>query len=176
MRRQFVFVSLFTALGALPPAALATKAPKPARLQLTSPAFANRETIPTRFTCDGKDLSPPLNFGNIPTGTKSLALIVDDPDAPAGTWVHWLVWNIPPRTRHLAESSLPPEAKQGVNDWRRNEYGGPCPPAGRHRYVFRLYALDTILLLPATANRNELDRAMKKHILGSGTLLGTYQR
>ena len=176
MKRHLLLLSLLATSWILPQPAIARSTPKPAKLQLTSPAFANKETIPTRFTCDGKDLSPPLTFGPIPKGTRSLALIVDDPDAPAGTWVHWLVWNIPPQTRQLEESALPPEAKQGLNDWRRNEYGGPCPPTGKHRYLFRLYALDTVLLLPATANRSALDRAMKKHIIGSGTLLGTYQR
>lgn len=122
-------------------------------LQISSPAFDHGGAIPARFTCDGQDISPKLVFGAVPAGTRSLALIVDDPDAPVGTWVHWMVWNIPPQTRESGENSVPAGAVQGLNDWKRYRYGGPCPPSGTHCYFFKLYALDTTLTLPPAPPR-----------------------
>jgi Raf kinase inhibitor-like YbhB/YbcL family protein len=145
-------------------------------LTITSPAFADQGAIPTRFTCDGQDLNPALLFGAAPAGTRSLALVVDDPDAPVGTWVHWVMWNIPPQTREVKEGSIPAGAVQGLNDWRRNHYGGPCPPSGTHRYFFKLYALDTTLNLPPATTKAGLEHAMQGHILAHGELLGTYRR
>ena len=145
-------------------------------LLIASPAFGPNATIPSKFTCDGPDLSPPLRFENIPEQTRSLALIVDDPDAPRGTWVHWVVWNIPPGTRELPENGLPGGALQGTNDFRTRKYGGPCPPAGKHRYFFKLYALDTILSLNPGSTKGQLEEAMKGHILDQAELVGLYER
>lgn len=145
-------------------------------LRISSPAFAHGEAIPARYTCDGQDTNPPLAVGDVPAGTRSLALIVDDPDAPMGTWVHWVMWNIPPESREIGENSVPAGAVQGVNSWKRNRYGGPCPPSGTHRYFFRLYALDTALTLAPTIASAALERAMAGHILATGELMGTYRR
>ena len=116
-----------------------------AELTLTSSAFTNNDYIPVKNTCEGAGQSPPLTIENVPAGTKSMVLIVDDPDAPGGTWVHWVVWNIAPRTRDIGEGTIPPEVREGVNSFKRHAYGGPCPPSGTHRYFFKLYALDTTL-------------------------------
>jgi len=147
-----------------------------ADLTITSPAFAHKDEIPARYTCDGEDINPALRIDAVPDRAKALALIVDDPDAPAGTWVHWVVWNIPPQTREMRENGLPAEAVQGLNDWKRNRYGGPCPPSGTHRYFFRLYALDTVLNLAATTSKAALLRAMEGHVIAQGELMGTYRR
>lgn len=160
----------------MPAIPMAKEAIKMADLSITSPAFAHKTAIPERYTCDGRDINPPLLIDAVPGGTKSLALIVDDPDAPAGTWVHWVVWNIPPQTREIRESSLPAGAVQGLNGWKRNGYGGPCPPSGIHRYIFRLHALDSILKLPPAATKADLERAMQGHIIAQGELMGTYRR
>ena len=153
-------------------------------LNLTSTAFAHESVIPRRYTCDGDDISPPLSWSGVPTGTRSLALIVDDPDAPNPaapkiTWVHWVVYNLPPEVGGLAEAmdetTLPSGARQGSNDWKRNAFGGPCPPIGRHRYFHKLYALDCLLDDLRPANKAGLERAMQGHILAQATLIGTYQ-
>lgn len=145
-------------------------------LKITSEAFTDKGTIPAKYTCDGQDVSPPLAFDAVPAGTRSLALIVDDPDAPVGTWVHWVLWNIPPETRAVGENSVPAGALQGKNDWKRNSYGGPCPPSGSHRYFFRLYALDATLELGPSTTKADLERAMAGHILARGELMGSYRR
>lgn len=145
-------------------------------LSITSPAFSQNGMIPKRYTCDGADVSPPLVIGNVPEGTKSLALIVDDPDAPAGTWVHWVVWNIDPGTREIPENTLPPGALQGTTDFGKQKYGGPCPPSGTHRYFFKLYALNSPLALPAGARKARLEEAMEGHLLGKAELIGLYRR
>jgi Raf kinase inhibitor-like YbhB/YbcL family protein len=144
-------------------------------LTITSPAFTDGGAIPVRYTCDGPDISPPLAIAAIPSETSSLALIVDDPDAPAGTWVHWIVWNIPADTRNVNEGHVPAGAKQGLNDWRRNSYNGPCPPSGTHRYFFKIYALDKTLDLPQSATKAALERAMEGHILAQGRLMGRFR-
>ncbi len=145
-------------------------------LTISSPAFKHNEHIPKKFTCDGSDVSPQLLIGNIPAGTKSLALIVDDPDAPRGTWVHWVVWNISPDTKEIREGAVPSGALQGMNDFRQLDYGGPCPPSGTHRYFFKLYALDTLLSLGGGASKANLERAMEGHILARAELVGLYSR
>jgi Raf kinase inhibitor-like YbhB/YbcL family protein len=145
-------------------------------MTLSSPAFQGNGLIPSKHTCDGRDTSPPLSIGNMPEGTKSLALIVDDPDAPAGTWVHWVVWNIPPGTREIPEGSAPAGAAQGLNDFRKRGYGGPCPPSGTHRYFFKLYALDSRLDPGRDATKADLESAMKGHLLGKAELVGIYSR
>jgi len=150
-------------------------------MELKSPAFAHGAPIPLEYTCDGKDISPPLSFTGTAPGTRSLALIADDPDAPVGTWIHWVAWNIPAGAGSLPANLPKKEAlqdgtRQGINDFQSAGYGGPCPPSGTHRYFFRLYALDVTLDLPATTIRKDLDRAMRGHILAQAELLGTYSR
>jgi Raf kinase inhibitor-like YbhB/YbcL family protein len=151
-------------------------------LQLESSVFRTGEDIPRRYTCDGDDVSPPLSWSERPEGTQSLALLCDDPDAPAGTWTHWVLFNIPPAKRSLPEGIPPNEVIEGLgvhgsNSWRRVGYGGPCPPRGpAHRYQFKLVALDTMLELPAGASKEDLERALRGHILAEGELMGRYGR
>jgi Raf kinase inhibitor-like YbhB/YbcL family protein len=151
-------------------------------LALTTTAFTNGGAIAKKYTCDGADLSPALNWSGVPAGAQSLALITDDPDAPMGTWTHWIIWNIPASATALPEGVpasdvLDNGARQGRNDFRRIGYGGPCPPPGRpHRYFFRLYALDTRLDLKAGSARSQLEAAMKSHVLSQAELMGTYGR
>lgn len=150
-------------------------------LNVLSTAFTHSGMIPKQYTCDGKDTSPPLAWTSVPDRTKSLALICDDPDAPRGTWVHWVLFNIPADTKELTESvpaqeTLPNGAKQGRNDFGKIGYGGPCPPGGTHRYYFKLYALDTELNLSPGATKDQLLKAMEGHILAEGQLMGQYKR
>jgi Raf kinase inhibitor-like YbhB/YbcL family protein len=151
-------------------------------MKLESPTFPANGDIPARFTCDGQDISPPLSWDGLPEGTKSLALIVDDPDAPdpaapKRTWVHWVLYNLPPQLPGLPEAAAtPPGAAEGLNDWRRTGYGGPCPPIGRHRYIHKLYALDTVLPDLNRPDKARLEQAMQGHILGEARLIGFYQR
>jgi Raf kinase inhibitor-like YbhB/YbcL family protein len=154
-------------------------------MKLLSGAFAEGGEIPRRFTCEGENLSPPLAIQEVPSGTKSLALIVDDPDAPDPKaprvrWVHWVVYNLPPDTRSLPEAvkavDLPKGAVEGLNDWKRPGYGGPCPPIGRHRYVHALYALDKVLPAQGALSRDALLQAMEGHLLAKAELTGTYQK
>ncbi len=158
--------------------------PAPSPLTLTSPAFAQGEAIPSKYTCQGDDASPALQWSAPPAGTKSLALIVDDPDAPGGTWVHWVIYNIPPEAGELAEGAskgnaaefhLPKDTLQGPTSFGRSDYGGPCPPSGTHRYFFHLYALDIALNRPGLDKAALLD-AMKGHVLAAGELMGTYKQ
>ena len=152
---------------------------------LTSPAFANNAEIPKQYTCEGTDISPPLRSSEAPQGTKSFALIIDDPDAPDPraprmTWVHWVVYNIPAGAHDIPEnaanSGLPAGAKQGLNDWKRAGYGGPCPPIGRHRYFHKLYALDTVLPDVGRPTKAQLLDAIKGHVIAEAQLVGTYQK
>lgn len=154
-------------------------------LTLTSSAFAADGDIPATYTCDGNDISPPLSWSGIPPGTKSLALIVDDPDAPnpaapQRTWVHWVLYNLPPDCPGLPEGlragDLPPGAREGRNDWHRAGYGGPCPPIGRHRYVHKLYALDAMLPDLGHPTKSVLEQAMQHHVIARAELIGLYQR
>lgn len=152
-------------------------------MRMTSTAFSHEGAIPTVYTCEGKDISPPLAWNGLPTGTKSLVLIVDDPDAPDPaapkmTWVHWVLYNISPTTEGLLEGAkvLPEGTKEGVNDLKRTGYGGPCPPIGRHRYFHKLYALDAVLLDLKQPTKVQLEQAMKGHILAEAQLIGTYQK
>jgi len=142
-------------------------------LTITSPAFENNKSIPSKYTCDGDDVNPTLNIEGIPKETKSMVLIVDDPDAPMGTWDHWIVWNIPP-TNKIEENSVP--GTEGLNDFRKHSYGGPCPPSGTHRYFFKIYALDTKLDLNPNSRKKDVENAMKDHILAKGELVGLYSR
>ncbi|MCX7680378.1 MAG: YbhB/YbcL family Raf kinase inhibitor-like protein [Anaerolineae bacterium] len=148
---------------------------------LTSAAFAHESSIPVKYTCDGEDVSPPLQWDNPPPGTRSFALLMEDPDAPVGNWVHWVIYNLPARSRALpeavpAEAQLPDGGRHGQNSWGRLGYRGPCPPSGTHRYFFRLYALDTSLALRGEVTRDHLLQAMEGHILAQAELMGTYKR
>ena len=150
-------------------------------MKLTSSAFKTGGMIPRQYTCDGQDISPPLNWSDVPSGAKSLALIADDPDAPMGTWVHWVAWNIPVAAQALEENVpkrdvLPNGVKQGTSDFRRVGYGGPCPPSGTHRYFFRLYAVDTTFNLPSSTTKKDLEKAMQSHILEQAEVMGKYSR
>jgi Raf kinase inhibitor-like YbhB/YbcL family protein len=154
-------------------------------LVLSSSAFPPRGEIPTRHTCEGPDLSPPLSWSGLPAGTRSLALIVDDPDAPDPraprvTWVHWVVYNLPAAVSEISEGlrpqSLPAGARCGLNDWQKPAWGGPCPPVGRHRYFFKLHALDVVLPDLGAATKAELEQAMGSHVLARAELVGTYEK
>jgi Raf kinase inhibitor-like YbhB/YbcL family protein len=154
-------------------------------MKITSTAFAPMGSIPPRHTCEGDDVSPPLGFAGVPGGARSLALIVDDPDAPdprapKRTWVHWVLYDLPPGAAGLPEdaqpAALPAGTRQGKNDWGKTGWGGPCPPIGRHRYVFKLYALDTVLPDLGRPSKADLEKAMEGHVLERAELVGTYQK
>jgi hypothetical protein len=180
MRDPSIWLSCSAVLFFL--AACATEAASPPAIQLLSRAFQNGGPIPVRHTCQGEDLSPDLSWTGVPPGTLSLALICEDPDAPLGTWVHWVLYDMLPYETGLGEGvgptpRLPNTALQGVNSWKKTGYGGPCPPPGNaHRYFFRLYALDCKLGLSPGATRAQLLEAMKGHVLGQGEIMGTYRR
>lgn len=157
----------------------------PMTMKLFSPAFSEKGSIPAVYTCDGEDISPPLDWTGLPAETKSLALIVDDPDAPDPkapkmTWVHWVLYNIPPQANGLPEKiarqDLAPGTKEGLNDWKRKGYGGPCPPIGRHRYFFKLYAIDILLADLGLPTKSQLLKVMEGHVLDEAELIGTYKR
>jgi len=154
-------------------------------MRMTSTAFAHQAEIPAKYTCQGDNVSPPLTFADVPAEAKSLALIVDDPDAPDPaapkmTWVHWILYNLPPQTTGLPEAvsanALPRGTRAGTNDWKKTGYGGPCPPIGRHRYFHKLYALDTVLPDLKNPSKAALEKAMQGHILARAELVGTYQK
>ncbi|RKY25413.1 MAG: YbhB/YbcL family Raf kinase inhibitor-like protein [Planctomycetota bacterium] len=150
-------------------------------IKIISSAFEDGGMIPAKYTCDGEDISPPLRWDVVPEGTQSIALICDDPDAPVGTFVHWVLFNLPADTKELAENfpadeNLPNGAGQGITDFGRVGYGGPCPPSGTHRYFFKIYALDTKIDLPSRADKARLLKAMEGHIISRGQLIGKYKR
>lgn len=169
--------------GAVPTSGTATDTPKQStmplqktsQLTLRSPAFPHEGLIPAKYTCDGDDVSPPLAVDGLPAGTVSLVLIADDPDAPGGTWDHWVAFNVPPTTSRIGEGEKP-QGTAGKNSWGLAGYGGPCPPSGEHRYLFRLYALDTSLRIGAGAAKAAVLEAMQGHVLESSTLMGRYAR
>lgn len=146
-----------------------------AKMKVTSSAFQGGANIPSKFSCDGANSSPPLQISDVPSEAKSLVLIVDDPDAPSGLFTHWAVWNISPQTSTIAEGSVP-KGVQGTNDFGKSGYGGPCPPSGTHRYYFKIFALDRELDLPFGAKRSQLDAAIKEHVIAQGELMGRYSR
>lgn len=170
-----VFTAILTSGAAL--------ARQEGNMRISSTAFSNQSAIPVLYTCEGKDVSPPMAWSDLPAEAKSLALIVDDPDAPDPaapkmTWVHWVLYNLPADSGGLPEGvkALPAGTKEGVNDWKRTGYGGPCPPIGRHRYFHKLYALDTMLPDLKQPTKVKLEEAMKGHIIGEAQLVGTYQK
>lgn len=142
-------------------------------MKITSSVFKHHALIPAKYTCQGDNINPPLSIADIPEGTQTLALINDDPDAPMGTWDHWVLFNIEP-VKKIAENTAP--GTQGKNSWGRHEYGGPCPPSGTHRYFFKLYALDSLLELPEGATKHEVEEAMEGHILAQAELIGLYKK
>jgi Raf kinase inhibitor-like YbhB/YbcL family protein len=146
-----------------------------AKMKITSSAFQEGASIPSKFSCDGSNTSPPLQIAEVPSGAKSLVLIVDDPDAPSGLFTHWAVWNVSPQINAIAEGSAP-KGVRGTNDFGKSGYGGPCPPSGTHRYYFKIFALDRELDLPFGAKRGQLDEAMKGHVVAQGELMGRYSR
>ncbi len=151
----------------------ATRAVDYKQLKVSSTAFNFEGMIPLKYTCDGINVNPPLDIENIPEEAKCLVLIIDDPDAPGGTWVHWIIWNIPV-THHIKENQV--YGIEGINDFQQNHYGGPCPPTGTHRYLFKVYALNALIDLPATANKVQLEKLMSENIIAFGELIGVYKR
>jgi Raf kinase inhibitor-like YbhB/YbcL family protein len=180
-----LFAVFYAALLSGVVSAAETPIPAGQAMKLESTAFSHLGEMPMRFTCDGGDITPALNWSGLPARTQSLALIVDDPDAPDPqapkmTWVHWVLYNLPADTGGLPEAlkadTLPAGTRQGLNDWKRTGYGGPCPPIGQHRYVHKLYALDTVLPDLGQPNKFKLEQAMQGHVLGKAELIGVYQR
>jgi len=174
------FSSMLLLLAFLMPS---TRGDQAMSLVITSPEFSSMGDIPARFTCEGRDLSPPLVFAGAPDGTRSLALIADDPDAPDPaaprmTWVHWILYNLPAGAGGLEEAvkDLPDGTLEGLNDWKRTGYGGPCPPIGRHRYFFKLYALDVVLPDLGRPSKADLEQAMRGHVLAQAQLVGNYEK
>jgi Raf kinase inhibitor-like YbhB/YbcL family protein len=151
----------------------ATRAIDYKQLKVTSSVFDGNNFIPAKYGCEGADINPPLSIENIPGEAESLAIIVDDPDARAATWVHWVMWNIPV-THHLKENHVP--GVQGINDFGRQRYNGPCPPGGTHHYYFKIYALDCVLDIPEDSNKLQLEKAMSDHIIAFGEIIGLYTR
>jgi len=143
-------------------------------LVVRSPSFENGKVIPQKFTCDGEDVNPPLEIEGIPEQTKSLVIIMDDPDAPMGTFDHWVVWDIPPSMKRIKENTVP--GVEGLNDFGKHSYGGPCPPSGTHRYFFKVYALDTTLALAARSRKRDVEKTIREHIIAQGQLMGLYTR
>ncbi len=180
MKKYFYFIFLLAFLGAA-----CTQTEEPILLEpsltthtmnLSSNAFTNNGTVPVAYTCDGQNVNPPLQISGTPETAKSLVLIVDDPDAPRGTWVHWTVWNIDPKTTEIPANSVPAGSVQGLTDFGNNKWGGPCPPSGTHRYFFKIYALDVTLDLPVSAKKIDLESAMQGHVLDKAELIGLFQR
>jgi hypothetical protein len=149
---------------------------KTTTMKISSPTFQNNSAIPEKYTCDGENTNPPLEISEVPVKAQSLVLIVDDPDAPGGIWVHWTVWNIDPKTTKIGENSVPIKAVEGATSFGGTGYGGPCPPSGAHRYFFKLYALDATLDLSPQSDKTALGKAMEGHILDKAELIGLYSR
>jgi Raf kinase inhibitor-like YbhB/YbcL family protein len=182
-RNMLLALSLLVATTACERHTTAEASPMPTELTLESPAFADGKPIPSKYTCEGEDISPELRWSKAPEGTQSFALIVDDPDAPdpkrpKRTWVHWVLYEIPRDATGIPEAGkpLPPGTREGTNDWDRTGYGGPCPPIGEHRYFFKLYALDVALGDLSEPSKAELEDAMTGHILAKAELVGTYEK
>ena len=181
----FLAVAAVTIVCAVSMSANYLHAEEKMTLTLRSTAFTNGGEIPSKYTCEGEDIAPPLEWEGVPEKTRSLVLIIDDPDAPDPkaprmTWVHWVLYNIPPDTVGLPEGvtmvGLPPETEEGLNDWKRTGYGGPCPPVGRHRYFHKLYALDTILEGMDMPTKTQIETAMRWHVIAKTELVGTYKK
>ena len=155
---------------------MSQEAGKTGILKISSAVFENNKSIPKKYTCDGANGNPPLKVENVPREAKSLALILDDKDAPRGTYVHWILWGLHPGLQEIRENSVPEGAVQGRNDFQKNNYGGPCPPSRAHRYVFKVYALDVQLNLDPKSMKADLEKAMEGHVIARGELMGVYKR
>jgi len=180
-KKYYILFMLLFLLCGVGQNSIAQKGDEKMAITVTSSAFKEDGIIPAKYTCDGDNISPPLNWQQVPQGVKSFALISDDPDAPIGIWIHWVMWNIPAEANGLPEAvptspQLPDGSKQGVTSSRSHGYHGPCPPSGTHRYYFKVYALDTMLDLPDSSTKQNLLEAMKGHILAEGSLMGKYKR
>ncbi len=145
-------------------------------MKIKSSSFENNNSIPSKYTCDGEDINPPLEFSDIPDRCQGIALIMEDPDAPGGSWIHWLVWNVSPSSFYVKENSVPEGATQGVNSFGNNNYGGPCPPSGTHHYCFKAYALDQKINLDSGADKQDVQDQMEGHIIEEAELIGIYHR
>jgi hypothetical protein len=156
--------------------AIGQESGKTGGMKISSPAFEINGHIPGKYTCDGTNINPPLRIENVPQGAKSLALIFDDIDAPRGSYVHWILWNLDPGTKEIKENSVPEGSVQGLNDFNKIHYGGPCPPRRAHRYLFKVYALDSRLNLDSNSTKNDLEKAMRDHVIGEAQLTGVYKR
>jgi Raf kinase inhibitor-like YbhB/YbcL family protein len=174
--RSFVVILIAALLMISSSSATGKEGKKMGEFRISSPAFDTGGAIPSRYTCDDIDVNPPLLIENVPSAAKSLALVVDDPDAPAGTWVHWVVWNIDPAVSEIRENSVPKGGMEGINDFRKHAYGGPCPPSGTHRYFFKLYALDRTLSIATHSEKAHVEKAMSGHVIASAQLMGKYRR
>lgn len=175
MRRLIIYVLLLLSVF-LVPFGKAQETSKEGGLKISSSAFENNGHIPSKYTCDGANVNPPLKIENVPQGTKSLVLIFDDIDAPRGSYAHWILWNIDPEVKEIKENSVLEGAVQGTNDLKKCNYGGPCPPGRAHKYVFKIYALDTRLNLDANSTKTNLKKAMKGHVISHAQLMGVYKR
>ncbi len=176
-----IFIIIVLVLGVYfftksPKSDLQSYQPKTTIMKISSPMFQNNSAIPKKYTCDGENINPPLEISEVPVKAQSLVLIMDDPDAPSGTWVHWVIWNIDPKTTRIEENSVPIKAVEGTTSFGRTGYGGPCPPSGTHRYFFKLYTLDTKLDFSPSDKKDQLEEAMKNHILGYAEIIGLYSR
>ena len=145
-------------------------------MKISSAAFENNSFIPSKYTCEGQEINPPLEFKDVPEDTKSLALIVDDPDAPMKTWVHWTIWNIDAKTTQILQNSCPKDAVEGITSFGRTGYGGPCPPSGTHRYFFKLFALDKMLDLSPNSHVRDIESTIERHIIQKAELIGLYKK
>jgi Raf kinase inhibitor-like YbhB/YbcL family protein len=178
----FLVLSLLLLAGvfiwfyARPPAEPINQTINLTNMKITSPEFQNNKDIPAKYTCDGEGVNPPLAFAEVPADARGLALVLEDPDAPGRTFIHWLLWNIPTAVDHISEDSLPVDAARGKNSTEGVGYVGPCPPSGTHHYIFKLYALDDTLDLPAGSDEKALEKAMQGHIIDTAELVGLYKR
>ena len=173
MKQQLMLLfSLFFIVSS----AFGQEAAEPRGFRIWSPAFENNGQIPAKYTCDGANVNPPIEIENVPREAKSLALVFDDVDAPRGSYVHWIVWNIDPGIREIRENSVPEGSIQGLNDFKKNNYGGPCPPGRAHRYVFKFHALDAPLRLSPNATKADLEKAMQRHVIAEAQLTGIFKK
>ncbi len=175
MKRLLIYIGVFLQVF-LFSYAMGQSGMKIEGLKISSPAFENGGEIPKKYTCDGANINPPLKIENVPSNTKSLALVFDDIDAPRGTYVHWMLWNIDPNVKEIKENSVSEGAVQGVNDFKKRYYGGPCPPRRAHKYVFKIYALDTLLNLNPNGTKKDLEKAMEGRIISRSQLTAVYKR
>jgi len=170
------FIVVISVFGFVAPRSVGQDAGKRPAFRLSSPIFEHNGRIPQKYACDGANINFPLRIENVPKSAQSLALIFDDIDAPRGTYVHWILWNIDPGVKEMKENSVPEGAMQGMNDFKKRNYGGPCPPSRPHRYLVKVYALDRRLNLESTSGKTDLEKAMKGHILAEAQIMGTYQK